>query len=484
MSSLRERMNRLRSSAAGAASSTGGAPEGAGEQPSREPDLEASLEDSLETSIEGNKETNILANSKAHELDASHTANMDGTIMESETEAGAEQLPESWLAMGVKLQTNEVGTFLLREVKYAAAHQHGIHRLSELKEASKGLSAFHGEQIGAEHLLILDLETTGLGVGTGNVPFMVGIAYWQEQQFIVEQALIRHPAEERAMLAYLKEKLTTYAYLVTYNGRTFDWPVMLNRFILNGFGSKVWAPLHLDFLHPARSVWRNTLASCRLSHVEEERLGIERVDDVPGSLAPQLYFQYLADQNPEPLAGVFRHNEIDMLSLASLAIRFGHLLNGEAGCGPLPMPEEPEEIVRTGLWLEKMGQAEKAERLFAVAEHLPGMTLNALLLLAARDKKAGNWRRAVLLWQKAVMLPLKFGASDDSAFIELAMYYEHKLKDYESALSYADEALQMALSHPLRGRQTAKQRAELAELRKRSLRLQGKIGRKLGNHGT
>lgn len=393
-----------------------------------------------------------------------------------------EILSDSWTAIGVKLHKNEAGSFLLRTIRYEAAHQHGIHRLQELEKAAEGLSAFHKQPLQAEQLLFLDLETTGLGIGAGNIPFMVGIAYWtKDGEFIVEQALIRHPVEERAMLAYIGSKLPEYRYLVTYNGRTFDWPVMQNRFIMNGRMKDIWQPYHLDFLHPSRSIWRNTLTSCRLSHVEEERLGIERIDDVPGSLAPQIYYQYLADGNPEPLAGVFRHNEIDMLSLACLAIRFGHLLSsGAAGDARLPLPEEQEELVRTGLWLEKMGHVDKAERLFTIASEMNNASIHALLMLAGRDKKAGNWPRAVLLWQKAVLSPAKYGAASMNAYIELAMYYEHKLKDYDSALSYATEALEQALGHPLQQRRDAKRRAEIDNLRKRRERLERKTGRKLG----
>src|SRR5690606_19649763 len=97
-----------------------------------------------------------------------------------------------------------------------------------------------------EQVLFLDLETTGLGVGAGNVPFMIGIAYMSNEHFVVEQALIRHPAEERAMLAYLAEKLPHFTYLATYNGKTFDWPLVQNRFILSGLGRNIWEPKHLD----------------------------------------------------------------------------------------------------------------------------------------------------------------------------------------------------------------------------------------------
>ncbi|MBD2869815.1 ribonuclease H-like domain-containing protein [Paenibacillus arenilitoris] len=380
-----------------------------------------------------------------------------------------------WDRIGVKLLTNDAGSFLLRKVDYPADYRHGLHAIEELRQAAPGLSAFHpGANASAEQVLFLDLETTGLGVGTGNVPFMLGIAYEAQGRFTIEQALIRHPAEERAMLAYLAEKLPKFTYLATYNGKTFDWPLVQSRFIMNGLGRNVWEPRHLDFLHPARSVWRNTLASCKLSYVEEERLGIHREDDVPGSLAPQLYFQFLADGDPSPLAGVFRHNEIDMLSLAALAIRFGHLLNGRFQPF-IPLPKEPEELVRTGLWLEKMGIPALPEQLFELAARTEEANPATLLMLAARDKKAGNWARAVLLWQKTVLRALSnYGAAAMEANIELAMYYEHKLKDFDSALGYADAAFEHATNQAMLVRRDAKKRAELEALRNRIARLRRK----------
>ncbi|MFC4777700.1 ribonuclease H-like domain-containing protein [Paenibacillus sp. GCM10023252] len=397
---------------------------------------------------------------------------------EGEDEVEDEELSPAWAPMGVVQRSNAHGSYLVREVRYPLDYVHGHHRLSELAIAAPYLSSFHqGEQMTEERLLFLDLETTGLGVGAGNVPFMVGIGYCESTEFIVEQTLIRHPAEERAMLFDLQEKLKDFRYLVTYNGRTFDWPVMQNRFILSGFGRDIWEPMHIDFLHPARSIWRNTLASCRLSHVEEERLGIYRKDDVPGSMAPQLYFQYLAEGNPEPLHGVFLHNGTDMLSLACLAIRFGHLLSGRLG-QYIPLPTEPEELVRTGLWLERVGAASIAEPFYEAAAQSTAASAATLMTLASRDKKVGNWQRAVLLWQKAVLQREKYTSSSaNEAHIELAMYNEHKLKDYETAYLYAREALERALSHPLLSRRDKKRQAEIDALRNRTQRLERKLGR-------
>ncbi|OMF38273.1 hypothetical protein BK133_01735 [Paenibacillus sp. FSL H8-0548] len=392
-----------------------------------------------------------------------------------DNEEAEEWLSPVWGTFGVKLHRNDEGSFLMRKIVNPIDFRHGLHALEELNVAAPGLTALHpSSEASAEQILFLDLETTGLGVGAGNVPFMIGIAYMSKEHFVIEQTLIRHPAEERAMLVYLAEKLQRFTYLATYNGKTFDWPLVQNRFIMNGLNRKIWEPLQLDFLHPARSIWRNTLVSCRLSHVEEERLGIHREDDVPGSLAPQLYFQYLATGDPAPLEGVFLHNETDMLSLACLAIRFGHLLNGNIE-NFIPLPTEPEEMVRTGLWLERMGKKELSSKLFNLAMSADQAQPSTLIMLAARDKKAGNWDRAVLLWQKAIILSAShYTQATNEASIELAMYYEHKLKDYESAIGHASRAFEQAMNHSMLARRDSKKRAELEALRNRIQRLRRK----------
>jgi len=422
----------------------------------------------------------LRGDSSQKERQAEATASADEKQLDLLLEEVEEWLSPVWETFDVKLHTNATGSFLLRKIEYASDFRHGLHAIEELHEAAPGLAAFHpATDTAAEQILFLDLETTGLGVGAGNVPFMIGIGYMSKEHFIIEQTLIRHPAEERAMLMYLAEKLQHYTFLATYNGKTFDWPLVQNRFIMNGLGHKMWEPKHLDFLHPARSVWRNTLVSCKLSHVEEERLGIHREDDVPGSLAPQLYFQYLANGDPAPLEGVFRHNETDMLSLACLAIRFGHLLNGNIDAF-IPLPNEPEDMVRTGLWLERMGKNELPYHLFNLAIEADHANPSTLLMLAARDKKAGNWIRAVLLWQKAIIhSSSNFGSAAHEASIELAMYYEHKLKDYETALGHANLAFEHALNQSMLVRRDTKKRAELEALRNRIARLRRKAEKQI-----
>jgi len=451
VSSLRERMNRLRGAAAG------GGPDGDGRRPEPDGAIGPGPREGA-----GQRREPVPGEKRAEDPDAA--------------------LDPAWAALGVSRLGNEAGECLHRRVVYPLDHRHGHHRLDELAECASALAALCAGGTGgapepeAERMLFLDLETTGLGVGAGNVPFMTGMAYVEDGRFVIEQMLIRHPAEERAMLEALRERLAVRPYLVTYNGRTFDWPLLKGRFILNGFGRQAAAePWHLDFLHPSRSLWRNTLASLRLSHVEEERLGIARGGDVPGSMAPAIYFRFLQDGDPGPLGGVFRHNELDMLALACLAIRFGRLLSGGLG-RHVPLPEEDEELLRTGLWLERMGRADEAEALY---ERLAGRDTPGpwCLPLAARDKRCGNWRRAVLLWQKAALAAERQGWGSGEAHIELSMYYEHRMKDYEQALRYASAALELAARRASLGRFDAKKRAEQEAIRRRIERLAKKAER-------
>ncbi|MFC4597946.1 ribonuclease H-like domain-containing protein [Cohnella hongkongensis] len=395
------------------------------------------------------------------------------------TEEGA--LPAGFGAIGVGLEQNEAGPFLLRRIVYPLPYRHGKHELGELMSRAGSLHPIAARQNGGSgpiephRLLFLDTETTGLGVGAGNVPFMVGIGCYEGSAFVVEQALIRHPGEERAMLTYLLGRMQDKTHIVSYNGRTFDWPVLANRFILNGWRSSGRQPGHLDFLHPSRALWRNTLPSCKLGTVEEARLGVLREEDVPGSLAPTLYFQYLSDGNPAHLHGVYAHNEKDILTLASLAVHFGRLLDGE---GEEAAALGSEELFRTAGWLEQHGLTELAEQLFErLSEREEAGEADWTLPLAARYKKAGRFDRARALWLKFAETAERSAAPRYEAHVELAMYYEHRAKELLMALTYAERAQELIFRRGELTRDKAKRDAERAALQHRIARLRNKVSR-------
>lgn len=280
------------------------------------------------------------------------------------------------------------------------------------------------------------------------------------------------------MLTYLLGHMKDKTHLVTYNGRTFDWPVLVNRFILNGWRRSGPEPGHLDFLHPSRALWRNTLPSCRLSMVEEARLGIQRGHDVPGSLAPALYFQFLSDHNPSHLHGVYLHNEKDVLTLASLAVHFGVLLSGTSLVSEDECPVG-EELFLTACWLEQHGNTESAERLFELLSNREELGDGGgwSLALAARYKRAGQHERALPLWRRSADKAESAVLPKLDAHVELAIYYEHREKQLLTALTYAEKALELANRRARTSRDAANRKEEKEAIVHRVTRLRNKISR-------
>lgn len=390
-------------------------------------------------------------------------------------------LDPRWTKLGVTEHGSGDQIFLIRERRYALEQAHGDHRLGELPGRTGLFSAMTigGGSGGAdslpvdvETLLFIDTETTGLGVGAGNVPFMIGIGFYDADTFVVQQLFIRNPAEERAMLAYLGEVLDRRHRLVTYNGKCFDWPLVKNRYILNRLRLRNEEPEHFDLLYPSRSLWRNTLPSCRLSIVEKSRLGLSRHDDVPGSMAPELYFLFLAERNPAVLAGVFEHNEKDVLTLAALSVHLAKLLEGTI---PLESLDD-EELYRMGAWMEKLGLEAKAREAIDLLAERPTVAHSPhALLCAAFYKRRQRYDRAVPLWRELAFAPgSSSGLASLEPLIELAMHYEHRERNAAEALRLAELALQRASQRVSLSRGDPKARAACEQLKQRIARLRKK----------
>ncbi|NHN30726.1 ribonuclease H-like domain-containing protein [Paenibacillus agricola] len=420
-----------------------------------------------------------------------------------------------WATIGAHMECNEWGSFVMRRCSYASQTLHGDYMLSELAGGAELLLALlpaNGGEPEAtagfshEQLLYLDIETTGLGIGAGNVAFMIGIGFYEGEQFIVEQMFIRDPGEELSMLHHLKEKLGSHPYLVTYNGKTFDWPIIKNRYILNRIRAEIPIAGHFDFLYPSRSLWKHTMPSCRLGKVEEEQLGVIRKDDVPGSLAPALYFQYLAERDVSIVEGVFIHNELDILSLAGLSVHFAKVLSGQSKLSAMGL----EELYRLGVWLDKLSLSElAAQALELLEQRICGTEApepqegsdSYLLPLAQLYKQRQRYADARSLWMLYVERKGERTTASVEPYIELSMHYEHREKQYSLALQYAlqavdqcwrQQALKRSFGHRLQAKdngfhakgrgQAAKavdkaQLAEAANLEKRIQRLRQKIAK-------
>ncbi|MFB7813822.1 ribonuclease H-like domain-containing protein [Paenibacillus chitinolyticus] len=387
----------------------------------------------------------------------------------------------AWAKLDAELYEFPAGSFVRRVRTYPMDAYHGRYRLDALHEHVREFGAFHpeAEPVHAEGLLFFDTETTGLGVGAGNVAFLVGIGYYETGRFVVEQLFIRHPAEERAMLAYLEEKMKRFTHVVSYNGRTFDWPILQNRFILNRMRPDIDRLLHLDLLHPSRSLWKHSMPSVRLGKVEEAQLGYAREDDVSGAFAPELYVLYLAEGKTDVLRGVFVHNERDIVSLAALSALITRYLADEE---PLE-PKSPGDLFRLGQWLLKMNRLPSAEKILELGFYRlqeqgeKGHTVSGDLLLryAAYYKKAGVRDRAVELWNRLIRQAGPAAAAPVEAYIELAMHYEHGCKDYALALELSREALDVLRQRRRLLRRSEKAADEERRIAHRIERLQRKL---------
>lgn len=168
-------------------------------------------------------------------------------------------------------------------------------------------------------LVCLDTETTGLGTGAGTVPFLVGLGTWDGERFTVRQFVLPDHSDEPAFLDAVAGAIPVSGWLVTYNGRSFDWPLLVTRYRLHRQGPPAHAG-HLDLLPVARQVWRHRLPDARLASVESGICGIRRTDDLPGALVPERYFAYLRTGRGELLCDVVRHNRQDVASLARLLL--------------------------------------------------------------------------------------------------------------------------------------------------------------------
>jgi uncharacterized protein YprB with RNaseH-like and TPR domain len=301
--------------------------------------------------------------------------------------------------------------------------------------------------------LFLDTETTGITGGTGTYPFLVGLAWWDAAGLQVEQFFMRDFSEEHAVLLHLAERMAARRVLVTFNGKSFDWPLLETRYAMTR-AIKPCVPLaHLDFLHPARALWKLRLGSVRLVDLERHvldaaRLGWHRNDDVESALIPQFYFDYLRGGPLEPLIGVFRHNQMDLRGLAALAARIMSILDASHQSGD--SRGDPLDLVALSRMVHKHGNTVRALQLYeqALGNDLPvEISRAARRELAMLAKRGGDFARANMLWEELAEDPL----DAFHAFKQLAIFYEHRARDCKRAADICQRALKL-----LRQRKTSR----------------------------
>ena len=411
----------------------------------------------------------IDSKENASNSQASKTSPEDPSVMEPD-KPEAEDLTAKWEQLGFQPFIYE------DEVSYQKRTLYPYEK--EFEGLSKEIKSVHQwwKEIDFEHplsskdvplnrLMFFDTETTGLSTGAGNSIFLIGYSRVLEEGIEVVQHVLGDPSSEAAFMYGFLKDFHMDDYLVSYNGKSFDWPQVKSRHaFVRDRVPKLPAFGHIDLLHAARRLWKHELPSCRLSVVEQEKLFIQRENDTPGSMAPLLYFEYLHDKNPQHLSGIIEHNAQDVRSLITLYVVMSKHLNFQS--------EEVSAIehVQIGRWFEQTGSVSFAMQHYEKALTRSGAGRDqAHYRLGLLMKKQGETDRAKQYFLRSVAissLPVV------DSWIELAKIAEHHDKNFTDAFKYSRQALEQLKRST---RLTGSKKKQIAEVEKRMSRLEGKL---------
>ena len=284
-----------------------------------------------------------------------------------------------------------------------------------------------------ENLLFIDTETTGLAGGTGTFAFLVGIGYFTENNFVVKQFFMTDPSAEKHLINALEVEFRKFSVFVSFNGKSFDIPLLKTRFILNQRNFKQIE--NLDLLHLSRRLWKNVLDNCSLQNLEKNVLHKHRdlTNDIPGSEIPQVYFDYLENKDASLLKNVFHHNKIDIISMAALLKNISVLLD----IRKLLKNPSHNNLVEIGKLFEDCEDFDSAKNIYNIELANNPQNKNCIKKLSFLYKKITQISEAEKLWQKAADM------NEIYAFIELAKIEEHRRHDFEKALQYTEKAISL-----------------------------------------
>ena len=308
-----------------------------------------------------------------------------------------------------------------------------------------------------EDFCFLDTETTGLSHGAGTVAFLVGVGYFEEDAFVVRQYLMRDYDEEAFVLSRVSEDIARSKLLCTFNGQTFDLPLLEVRYTMQRMREQYVHRPHVDLLPASRRVWKLRLRRCNLTALEEAVLGIAREDDLPGALVPERYFNFLKTKDFSLLEDILDHNRQDIISLAHILDRLLRLHDA-----PL-LAEAPEDLFSLGRVLEKRGRAEGARMCYRAADK-GSMSILARGRMAETYRREGNYAEAAQVYKR--MAADRQGGPEP--LIALAKICEHKTRDIPAAIEYTRKAIILAADQP---------EADMGALQKRYERLMKKARR-------
>lgn len=360
-------------------------------------------------------------------------ARMDHILARTRAEARREppRVDDSELPFCV--EQTESGPLHVRTLRLSGAHRVGRAPVTAAKTASSELLALLAldprlAPCDVTRALYLDTETTGLGPGAGTVAFLVGLAFFERTRtadgeglsLVCEQLLVRQLGEEAPVLARVAQRIREASMLVTFNGKSFDLPVLRTRFVMTRVPFPDEPP-HLDLVHVARRLHKTRNIGATLGAIEREVLGFVRENDVPSGEVSACYLHFLRTSDPRALMGVVEHNAWDVVSMASLVGLYGEPLDGTQ--------LRADDLVGVARTLKRAGSMELA---FEVADTAlaKGAGHEATRARAEIAKARGDKARALADFES-----LAASVDDPKVRLELAKLYEHHAKDAARALA-------------------------------------------------
>lgn len=326
-----------------------------------------------------------------------------------------------------------------------------------------------GQPFDPRRAAFIDIETTGLARGSGTYAFLVGVGFSDESGFLVRQYFMPDYDHEEALLDLLAGDLSNIAALISFNGLSFDWPILEARYVISRRRPPCGGLPHLDLLLLARRLWGGVLPSRSLSFLEAAALGIRRDSkDIPGHLVPQLYQGYVRWGHTRPMVGVFYHNAIDVLSLVTLMARLARVISPRFCDERDPLRDD----LSLGKFFERAGLIEDALRAYEMASRRssrPGLVSEARKRMSFLLKRLGRYDEAMQVWRAQLK------GDEIYPYIELAKQLEHRLRDNAQASQVTRQAIAWVQARRVR-MDPLEHRRVMAQLERRLARLAGGSG--------
>ncbi|GLG01330.1 hypothetical protein Alches_13690 [Alicyclobacillus hesperidum subsp. aegles] len=339
---------------------------------------------------------------------------------------------EELLEAGFRQITTDAGRCWCRTTSFDVFTKHGERPFLDVFDLELApMAKLAKAPIAIANLCFYDTETNGLGLGSGTLPFLHSVGYFIDDEFCVDQYFVDDYGAEGAVLAAMEAGPLgdTQTVVVTFNGKSFDWPLLQNRRVLHQMPRIDRA--QLDLLHPSRRLWKDVLGRVSLAEVER-LLGVTRMDDLPGREAPARYFEFVGGAPFSVMEDVFRHNLHDVCSLVGVLIAIAEALSGRA----VYVEARPNLAIAT--WFDAWHDWEAAANAYRRAAAADDADWRAFWLFSLFLKRRGLWDEAVRLWwEMAESYP-----QQPEPLVELAKYYEHRAIELHAARQATSLALE------------------------------------------